>query len=99
MSQMPSAVCTDDELVAQYEELRRQVLDRSSGIYRGPGLALLIHRGMKAWMDVSSICPAPASPTTLRPSNRGDGLASEQRSEIVMVLASMALHRHMEANG
>jgi hypothetical protein len=99
MSPIPSAMCGNNELVGQYEELRRQVLDRSLGIHRGPGLALLIQRGMRAWMDVSSICSNTPSSTTLRPSNREDVLASDQRGEIVMVLAAMALHRYQEANG
>jgi hypothetical protein len=99
MNPMPFAVCTDNELVSRYEELRRQVLDRSWAIHREPGLALLIQRGMKAWMEVSSIWPNPPSSTTLRPSNCEDVLASEQRSEIILALASMALDRHMEANG
>jgi hypothetical protein len=99
MNLIPSEVCASDELVARYEELRRHALDRSSGIHRGPGLALLIQRGMRAWMDVSSLCPTAPSPTTLRPSNREDVLASDQRGEIVMVLTAMALHRYQEANG
>lgn len=73
-------------------------MDRSSGIYRGPALALLTHRGMKAWMDVSSNCLTTASPTIPRTSNREDVLASNQRGEDVLVLAAMALHRYQEAN-
>jgi hypothetical protein len=99
MSRKPPEVCASDELVVRYEELRRQALDRSSGIHRGPGLALLIQRGMRAWMDVASLCPTTPSHTAQRPSNREDVLASDQRGEIVMVLAAMALHRYPEVNG
>jgi hypothetical protein len=54
---------------------------------------------MKTWMEVSSTClPEPFSPT-LGLSNRKEVLAPAQRGEIVMVLASMALHRYPEANG
>src|SRR5262249_10868260 len=63
LSPIPSAVSVGDQLVSRYEELRRQVLDRYSGIYRGPGLALLLQRGMTAWMEVSSICPTTPSST------------------------------------
>jgi len=38
------------------------------------------------------------SPTIPRTSNREDVLASNQRGEIVLVLAAMALHRYQEAN-
>ena len=99
MSRIPSAMCGNTEIVAQYEELRRHVLDRSLGIHRGSGLALLIQRGMRAWMEVSSICSNTPSSTTLRASNGEDVLASDHRGEIVMVLAAMALHRYQEANG
>jgi hypothetical protein len=98
VSLIPSAASAD-QLVSRYEELRRQVLDRYSGIYRGPGLALLLQRGMRAWMEVSSIYPTTPSSTTPRPSTREPVLASEQRGEMVMILASMALHRYPEANG
>jgi hypothetical protein len=53
---------------------------------------------MKAWMDVSLNCLTTASPTIPRTSNREDVLASNQRGEIVLVLAAMALHRYQEAN-
>src|SRR5262249_45047667 len=69
-----SEVCASDELVARYEELRRQALDQSSRIHRGPGLAMLIQRGMRAWMDVSSRGPTTPSPIRLRPSNLVDAL-------------------------
>jgi hypothetical protein len=54
---------------------------------------------MKAWIDISSTCHTPLSSTTLRPSIREDVLPSEHRGEIVMILASMALHRYPEAMG
>jgi hypothetical protein len=98
MSQIPSAACANDAVIVRYEDLRRQVLDPSLGIHRGPGLALLLQSGMKTWMEVSSTClPEPCSPT-LGLSNRKEVLAPAQRGEIVMVLASMALHRYPEAN-
>jgi hypothetical protein len=99
MTASSSEVCASDELVVRYEELRRQALDRSSRIDQGPGLALLIQRGMRAWMDVSSLCLTTPSPTTRRLSNRDNVLASDQRGEIVMILAAMALHRYPEVNG
>ncbi len=99
MNSLSSEVCGSDGLVARYEELRRQVLNQSSRMHRGPGLALLIQRGMRAWMDVSSRCPITPSSTTLRLSNRDDVLALDQRGEIVMILATMALHQYPEVNG
>jgi hypothetical protein len=97
MSFKPKPVCGTDELAGRYEELRRQVLDRSSGCYRGPGLALLIHRGVKAWMDVSSSCLNASYPIP-RESNYEDVVPPIQRGEIVLILAAMALCRYPEAN-
>ena len=39
-----------------YEELRQKVL---AGDRRGPGLAVLLGRGMKAWLDVVGSLDAP----------------------------------------
>jgi hypothetical protein len=97
MSAKPRAVCETDELVNRYEELRRQVLDRSTRNYRGPGQALLIHRGVKAWMDVSSSCLNGPSPIP-RESKCEDIVPPIQRGEIVLVLAAMALCQYAEAN-
>jgi len=47
-----------DDLIAAYEELRRQILTGQ----RGPGLALFMRRGMREWMNACSLCLAP-SPT------------------------------------
>jgi hypothetical protein len=96
MNPTPAAVCANDELVDRYEELRRQALDPSAGIYRGPGLALLIHRGMRAWMEVSSCSSTTPCTTSRRVSNREGVLISEQHSEIVSVLTTMALHHYPE---
>lgn len=97
MSPKPRSICGTDELAARYEELRRQVLDRSSGSYRGPGLALLIHRGVKTWMDVSSSCLNAFSPIP-QESTWEDVVPPTQRGEIVLVLAAMALCQYPEAN-
>ena len=83
-----------DRLVTAYEALRRQGLDALDVAARGPGVGLLIHRGMSAWMEIyaqelslsaseSRVSPTPAAP-------RGD----VRRDEVVLVLTSL-LHSHL----
>jgi hypothetical protein len=92
MSPTPTVICANDELVRRYEQLRRHVLDRSAGIDRGPGLALLIHQGMRAWIEVSASCPTTPSATSRQSPDLEDVVTSDQRGQMVMVLVAMALH-------
>jgi hypothetical protein len=73
-----------------YEELRRQVL---AGDSRGPGLAVLLSRGMKAWLNVVcslEVRPAPAPIVTdAGPLHTVPG---EFRTQLTAVLAGMVLH-------
>jgi len=76
-----------DGLLAAYEELRRQILNRQ----RGPGLALFMRRGMKEWMNACLLCVAP-SPTKEFPAAPDEAvLAQGARTEIVLILAGMLL--------
>lgn len=92
------AACAKDELADRYEELRRQVLDESWKINRGPGLALLIQQGMKPWMDAWSVCPAALTPASAQPVPCKPVIASDSRGEMVMILVAMALHPAQESN-
>lgn len=84
-----SACSTDDRFVAAYEELRRQAVQGG----RGPGLALMMSRGFRCWMEAwgqlfakecSRAQPAdPAEPSVV----------SSMRRELVILLANMLLHR------
>lgn len=75
-----------------YEELRRRVL---TGDSRGPGLAVLLNRGMKAWLDVAgsldarSELPRPEIAVDAGPLETVPG---ECRSQLTAVLAGMVLH-------
>lgn len=78
----PPQVLTDD-----YEALRKDAL---AGCGRGHGLALLLREGMAAWIRAWSCAPGPA-PGVARPVRAEPGLPAGVRSEVVSVLASMAL--------
>jgi len=74
-----------------YEQLRQQAL---LGLSAGQGLALLLQRGMKAWIKAWSvgaeprIAPASASPAV------GESLPAQFHRELIVVLAGIALHNH-----
>jgi len=77
---------------ARYEELRRQVL---SGDSRGPGLAILLGRGMQAWLGVAgSLGVRNTLPQTPIATEAGPlrTVPGECRAQITAVLAGMVLH-------
>ena len=80
-------------LVSEYEELRGVTLAQSNAPSRGVGLSLLLRRGMAAWMDA---CAAVAPPSRSRtvPRHEHRLVPSELRSEVALVLATMALANH-----
>jgi len=84
---------TPDRLVTAYETLRQHVVAAADVEPRGPGLALLLHRGMSAWMEVcarwlsTSASERHVHPTLSRPP------AEVYHAGVVVVLASMVRSR------
>jgi hypothetical protein len=89
----------------RYEALRRQAMDNREGA-SGWGFALLLHRGVVAWMRVCSAvpdeapeaqpaeAPAPRVPEGGRPSpTHAPGLDCQ----VVRILAQMILQTRQEA--
>jgi hypothetical protein len=80
-----------DALRAGYEQLRGEVLDSRSDIYRGFGFALLVRAGLASWLltcrESVSASPRPAQTSALSqvPSTRG------LQAELTMILTAMAL--------
>lgn len=77
-------------VLEQYEALRRDVL---AGKHGGHGLALLLARGMVAWIDALVVLAPPVSvglPSKARFSFAAE-LATSTRSELTHVLADMVL--------
>lgn len=89
----PSAVPAD-ALVAAYEELRRRFLNRE----QAPGLALLMRRGMREWLDACSFYVA-SPPTSVPTATPEDAAVLPQgvRAEVVLILAGMLLNGCREA--
>jgi hypothetical protein len=72
-----------------YERLRRSALGQSTDALGEPGLALLMRRGLRAWIeargdDVTTNPTAPAPSTNCT-------LAADVRSELTHLVATMAL--------
>lgn len=76
---------------ADYEALRQAVLDGSRGD-RELGLALLIRRGMAAWIRAWSACAAP-SPAAEQCEPRMP-LPAGLRGEVTRLLVTMAFSAH-----
>ena len=90
MNSAPTSQALPEEsetLLAGYEELRRQAL----GGLCGAGFAVMMHRGMRAWMNAfSGTCASrPAQVCT-----RSEQLLIPQglQTEIVLILSGMLLH-------
>jgi hypothetical protein len=78
-----------DRLVPAYEALRRQRLDAVDIAARGPGLGLLIHRGMSVWME-SYARELSASASERRVAPTPAPLRAEVlRDEVVLVLTRL----------
>lgn len=71
----------------EYEDLRRDALDRSSR--RGHGLALFVSRGMMAWLEaLTALGPRPLRPTA--PAESVD-FAPVLQPDLTTLLANMVL--------
>ena len=84
-------------LVAAYEELRRQVLLNR----HGPGAAVLMRRGVWAWISVCSAGSAALPTKTFTQSEQSEAdriIPQGLHTEIVVMLAGMLLGRYQEAS-
>jgi hypothetical protein len=73
-----------------YEALRCAVLEGTRGD-RDVGLALLMRRGMAAWIRAWSTCAAPAVPTERRTQREALALPGSLRGDVTRLLVTMAL--------
>jgi hypothetical protein len=80
----------DRRLVAAYEELRFQAVQ---GVRRGPGLALMMTRGFRCWMEACSQLFTNEGSCTQVPDPPAPAMPSGFRGELVVLLASILLRR------
>ena len=84
----------NDGLIVRYEELRRQVLGRYGA--HGQGLALLMRRGMCAWMQAWSQCAAAPPPVPTQVPDDQQTCPVALHKEVTTILANMVLFARQE---
>jgi hypothetical protein len=84
---MPVASATQRQLVDSYEQLRAVALGVTAPAH-GQGLALMLRRGMAAWMQGWSQCCAAACTRAQPRVQRSEAIA---RPEVVALLTEMAI--------
>jgi hypothetical protein len=84
-----------EALVSRYEEVRGQVIRcHGVGASKGQGLALMLHRGLAAWLRAWLNAP-PVRPAKLTPVARK--VEDENvTAQIVSIIATMALSNEQE---
>ena len=98
MTSGPSPATVSGRAVADYEALRRAVLDGVRGD-RDLGLVLLLRRGMGAWIRAWSACAAPAAATDRVARGAAPMLPGGVRGDVTRLLVTMALTAaHTEAH-
>jgi hypothetical protein len=84
--------------MVEYEELRKFVLSQGAGENPTPGLALLLHQGMAAWMRAWSGCRKTQHTQTLSPPTANSPCSLDVRGEVASILAAIILNRQLEAH-
>ncbi len=84
-----------NQVLEQYEALRRDVLASGSSFDRGLGLSLFLTRGMSAWLAaITALMPRSPRPAIISgpaPFERLPVLAPSVRSDLTVMLADMVL--------
>ena len=75
-------------MVAAYERLRRSVLSEASDADGASGLALLLRRGVRGWLEMLHD-RAPESPSAHAQTD--SALGNDLRGELTRLVATMAL--------
>jgi hypothetical protein len=84
------------ELSTAYEQLRSQVLGVDGKPPRGPGLAVFLERGMKAWIDAYRQWSALTAASKTGPSPLSTTLRTPVESDAVVLLIGMLLERTVQ---
>jgi hypothetical protein len=84
------------ELSTAYEQLRSQILGVNGKPPRGPGLAIFLERGMKAWIDAYRHWSAlTAANQTARPPLT-IALRAPVQNDVITLLTGMLLERAVQ---
>jgi len=99
---MSPFVFDSNQVLEQYEALRRDVLAAGSSFDRGLGLSLFLTRGMSAWLTaVTALLPRSPRPVMISELalERLPVLAPSVRSDLTVMLADMVLACSVEVAG
>lgn len=92
MNSSASPTSCNEALLWRYEQLRGQVVTSPPGAARGAGLALLMHSGMRAWMQAWAQCTVAAPAPAQQAPGEAQVFPLETHEEVAMILAGMVLH-------
>lgn len=81
------------ELSTAYEQLRNQVLGGTGTPPRGPGLAVFLERGMKAWIDAYRQWSALTVASRTARSPLSTSLLAPVQNDVIVLLTGMLLAR------
>jgi len=84
------------DLVAYYEQLRRDATDVCARGREGLGLTLFLRRGMTAWMQAWSQCISCVTPQ-VQPQPATAPVPIDVRAQVAMLLAGIILGLQQEA--
>jgi hypothetical protein len=82
------------ELIAHYEQLRKDALSASRA--STPGLALFLRQGMTVWMRAWTPCLQKPCAETLPSSGISPPYSVDVRAQITTILAGIILTKHRE---
>jgi hypothetical protein len=87
---------TRQDLVARYEQLRRDAIGPRAHGGEGLGFALFLRRGMTAWMQAWPECAGNVDPGTRAQPDVDETIPGDMRSQIATLLACMILGLQQE---
>jgi hypothetical protein len=85
-----------EELSTAYEQLRSQVLGVNGKPPRGPGLAVFLERGMKAWIDTYRQWSARTATSKTARSPQSTTLCTLVENEVIVLLTGMLMQRTVQ---
>jgi hypothetical protein len=87
----------NDELVAHYEQLRKDALSTGADCSPAPGLVLFLRKGMIAWMRAWSPCMQHAAAEIAPPPATAPSCPHDIRAQLAVLLAGLILGQQLEA--
>ena len=88
----------NDELVAHYEQLRKDALSPAAARRSpAPGLALFLRKGMVAWMRAWSTCMPDTDAEVTSPADAVPPCPQDIRAQLAVLLAGLILGQQLEA--